>query len=452
MLGAMILGAACSAPPAADRPNVVVVLLDTLRADHLGCYGYARPTSPNIDRLAAQGLRFTNAVSTSSWTQPAVVSLLTGLLPGSHGLDSDEALKAGEPPRVLAPGVTTLAEAFAAAGYATAAITTNVFLNSVFQVDQGFQFYGSGPLPAAEVTARGLELLGALRSDGPGTPAFLYLHYNDIHGPYRPPTEWANRFRSSERRPLSEAEWERLDYLRLSWGGPVESSPRDLSAYIDRYDACIASTDQAIGRLRAGLDSLGMGENTILLVVSDHGEEFLDHGGFDHGYTLYDEVIRVPMIVRWPAGFREARVVEESVSLVDLAPTLLDLCGVAAPAGLDGESRAQTWRQGAGEDRRVYSELAIRGPYRLAERTPAAKWIFSDSLGTIVEWYDLVADPGERTNLVGRKAPTDLAVTRRIVEVRGHMLEVREAFDEVHAESPVDPELEERLRGLGYLN
>jgi len=349
---------------------------------------------------------------------------------------------------VLAKNVTTLAESFQAAGWATAAVVTNVFLNPSFQLDQGFQAYGGGPLTADEVVHQGLTLLG--QAHAAGQPAFLYLHMNDVHGPYDPPAGYADRFHSETHTPLTIEQVRKLGYLRSSGVTAPDSASDWLERYIDLYDGEIAYVDAAVGNLVAGVRSMGLEDSTLVLFVADHGEKFLDHGGFDHGATLYDVVIRVPMIAVWPGHIPAGEATDGTISLVDVMPTLLDLCGVPVPGGLEGKSRAEGARRGVLPVEPVYAELNIRGPYRVAERTPERKWVLDASKGEIIRAYDLEDDPRETENLIEDPGPEGRAAAARLSGFVKERRERRTALKSVR-EAPVDPAVRNALESLGYI-
>jgi arylsulfatase A-like enzyme len=311
--------AACARPSerATARPNLVLVSIDTLRADHLGAYGYGRATSPSIDRLAREGVVFERAYSTSNWTLPAHVSMLTGLYPTRHG--------AHHPRRAPAAEVGLLPEALGRRGYRSAAVVSTVaFLEKKYGLARGFEVYddesafparfpeASRFVSSERVHARAVELLDEL-GDG-GAPFFLFLHYFDVHADYVPPPPFDRMFAPGDgvRLDLPESE------------EPRRGHAERLAAL---YDGEIRWVDSWIGRLLDELDRRDLAGRTLVVVTADHGEEFLEHGDWLHGRNLYDTSMRVPLVVRFPGGAHAGRRVTAPVSLVDLGATLLAAAG-----------------------------------------------------------------------------------------------------------------------------
>lgn len=310
--------------------NLIVINIDTLRADHLGCYGYTRDTSPFIDSLARQGVLLEEARSNSSYTRESVAVLLSGSLPS----------RSGSVGWTATPSATraTLAVLLARAGYRTGFFSaTTVLTDPLFT--RGFQTVehltdrwgvsGLGPKLSAEA-------LAFAKRGGDG-PFLMYLHYLDPHGPYDPPPDLYRRFAPapfaspvnlySDVRP-------HLEELVAQGFGPGEPRFEDM---VLRYDAEIAGTDRAIAELFAGLGSVGLLDRTLVVLTADHGEEFLDHGFVEHAWTLYDEVLRVPLIFWAPRALPAARVARRAAT-VDVLPTLLRLMVIPHDRGdLDGE-------------------------------------------------------------------------------------------------------------------
>ncbi len=309
----------------ATPPNVLIILADALRADHLGAYGYGRETSPGFDALARRGTLFTQAHSTTSWTNPAVASLFTG-----------------EHPRVLqpgaatfiAPGTRTLAQGFRDAGYRTGAVIANPVLSPDLGFAQGFDDYVpvSGWLqglskrpkePAERVTAAALAWLQPAGQSGGTRPWLLYIHYMDSHWPYEPPIETATRF------------WRTADANVAAGIGAINAKvhqraaslpPDELRQATDIYDAAIAHFDAQQQLLLRGLEDKGWLPNTIICVLADHGEELADHGGFLHARTLYEEVLHIPLLILSPHD-PGGRRIDAPVPITDIGRTLLDLAG-----------------------------------------------------------------------------------------------------------------------------
>jgi arylsulfatase A-like enzyme len=416
------------APAACPGCNVVVISMDTLRADHVGAYGYTRPTTPNVDRLAEDSLVFERAISQSAWTRPAHISMFTGLYPAEHGV------VAMFGPGKMPPGAPTLAESLKAAGYATAAFTGGANMDAFFGYDRGFDVYrtlGKRMFDNLDATLQWL--------DRPRTgPFFLFFHGFDPHRPYvSEPVDRA----ALGLPPRPAAGWPKL----CKDGTP----PEDLAPYLGNYDASIHRGDRAVGKLLDALRDRGLAERTIVLFTSDHGEEFFEHGHCFHIYTLYREIVEVPLIVHIP-GVPARRIATPVPASVAVAPTILDLVG-APRRGVVGPSLAATV---AGTEQTlgpVVSETGSRWkPGREFGHVQAltrdsdklVHWIDRERL----EYYDLESDPAER---IPRRDGDGLRTTSRLLR------EWALAHPPVHrrgSEAPTPRTLKRQLRKLGYVD
>jgi arylsulfatase A-like enzyme len=344
LLGLVLgISTSCSETP---PPDLVLVVVDTLRADHLGAYGYARPTSPGLDALARSGTLFWNAASPSSWTKPAVASLFTSRSPSEHGAVSFD--------RDLGNELPTLAEALRARGYYTLGVSGNfVHVSEAHGFARGFDRFESPSVAARgesdyllehrpgagrgvrlrAADARELNRLAAgLLRDRPARPLFLYVHYMDPHAGYEPPERLARAFSRDAAFAAGAPEASAAYVSRLvSARAPVE--PRELARLVDLYDAEVAATDEAISELRGLLAAAGV-PSALWVVTADHGEEFAEHGSFFHGVHLHDEAVRVPLVFAGPGV--PAAVRDEAVDLLDVAPTLLARAGATALADARG--------------------------------------------------------------------------------------------------------------------
>jgi choline-sulfatase len=403
-------GAGTAGVPAAPHPSILLISIDTTRADRLGCYGEAGAPTPNLDRWAAAGVLFENAVTPVPITLPAHTSLLTGLLPRHHGVHDNGIYRVPE-------DVPTLASTLSRAGYDTAAVVGSAILDREYGLARGFRRYddavGGGGLAIAERNAGAVTdaTIAAARSLRP--PFFLFVHYFDPHAAYQPPAPFAERFRD------------------------------------DPYEGEIAYVDEQIGRLRDALVGLKLLEGTIVAVVSDHGESLGEHGEPTHGVFLYQATLHVPMIVvaprTWPAGKRVATL----VSLTDMAPTLLELSGQSVPAGLDGRSLAPAVEDRAVSERWLPLESEFGydsyGWARLVGLTDGSwKWIGAPE----PELYDLTRDPDERRNLVGERggeAERLAALWKKTAGRDRRSLPVKDESDQARSERL------ERLAALGYV-
>lgn len=434
-----------SPPPRNDRPNVVLYVIDTLRADHLGCYGYGRSTSPRIDELAASSLVFGDAVAQSSWTLPATASILTGLIPPHHGaIDVDTALR---------PDIPTIAGLLHSSGYRTAAFVTNFLASSVFGAHRGFDelhFYGEQParrstvyLPSSALWRRVRRWLD--RNLGP-QPTFLYVHATDPHWPYLPPLRFARRFHAGL---TNEAEHTLVRDAQSYFFGrenhglrPTSLSSERAATLRDLYDGEIRLADEFFGRFVDELKRRDRLDHTVIVLTSDHGEEFLDHDGLGHGQTLHEEVVHVPLVVRVPWAFAGSRV-DRTVQQVDIAPTILDLTGTPVPPGLDGCSLLAPL--GDADDEEAYSHLDHLG------------WR-SDAL-TTASWRiirQLPGRPAQAARVLGFDRPRDRGEQHDVGPVSpvlaGWGRQQLRRFAAQRQEGPaVDPQQLERLRALGYV-
>jgi arylsulfatase A-like enzyme len=442
----MLSGLHCS--PGEAPPNVIVILIDTLNWDALGCNGNPHNPSPHIDSLASEGVIFNQAVSTSGWTLPAVGSLLTGSWPLIHGgLGKGLALTA------IRKEMPTAAEQFQEAGFNTAAYTNTVFLSPALGLDRGFAIYDhhnafSRDIRRADETVS--ATLERIRRDR-AKPNFIFVHLYDPHLDYHPPAGYAARFAQGLRGPEPPLIGEVCRKLaEVSGGRP----PAEAIEYIKRiYLGEVAFVDAQIGHLVDELKKLGLYDAATLIVTADHGEEFWDHGGFEHGHTLYDELIRIPLIVKLPADVEAARkTIDAQVSIVDIMPTLFELQGIEQPESFIGSSLMPMIRGEELDDRPAYSESTLYGYEKVSWRGSRYKLIYDmdPDKERQVELYDLDSDPGELVDLVVKEP----AVARRLEEELRTFAEA--LVSQSLGMSPLQPaalapEEVDTLKSLGYI-
>lgn len=331
--------------------NVILISIDSLRADRLGSYGNEHDTSPTLDRLARDGIRFTDAMSTTSWTLPSHVSMLTGRYLLSHGVITRNDR--------IPDGIPMLAESLQRAGIATGGVVSAPMLVSKYGFPRGFDEYDESTVPSkswddalvAEPAPRGTELAMKWLRARAGERFFLFLHYWDVHYDYAPPPPYDTMFDPDYRGTINASNFYHNKDLHAGM------APRDLQHVFALYDGEIRWVDDHVAEVVALVGQLGLAQNTAIIVTADHGDEFFEHGFKGHTRTLYREVTQVPLIMRVP-GAAAGRVVSTPVSLVDIAPTILELMGVGAPAGMNGVSLV----------------AALRGG-RLAEREAVHAWL-----------------------------------------------------------------------------
>jgi arylsulfatase len=425
----------------ADRPNILVFVVDALRADHVGCYGYDRDTTPTIDRLAAEGTRFTQAVSNGNMTRLTVPAIFAQLYPSALGLVSSSTR--------LKPKIVTIAELLRNEGYATAAYTPNPSLEWKLNFWQGFDVYDDDIIFARffkgfetqeKINRRFLRWLDRQR----GRPFFAYMHNCDAHAPYSPPAPFDTLFFDARYarppRPVLDEEYARMHGYQRD-----ENDGRDLNHYVNRYDGEVRYADGKLDELLAQLARRGRLERTTLFVSADHGEAFLEHGEWDHGKTVFDEVVHVPLIAWSGAGRWRGLVIDAPVHTFDISATALDIAGVEPASDVQARSLLPLLE---GSATAVWEYAFTEGDDARALRTGAWKLV-QQKEGGAEALYDLRADPRETTNVLAERPEVasemrlalSAIVKANAVVSQGGLVE----------EAELDAETIEQLRGLGYI-
>lgn len=460
VLAGLLLLSACRPTPEVpdDRYNVLLVVVDTLRADHLPFYGYLRETAPALTRLAEESVVFDNAFTVMGHTLPAHVSLMTGMHPGKHQVLSNGWKYDGRFP--------TLAQRLQAQGYSTAAFVSSFVLVATSGLDAGFEIYESPDAHARRVAGertneRAMEWL---RRRGEG-PFFAFIHYFDTHQPYGSPPEAHSPFVPDapfEARLRALGVWEQSIETTSEKPITLDGKPLTLPEAINTYDNEILRVDGLIDRLLAVLDEQGQSDNTLVIFTSDHGEGLGQHDYYSHGLHLYEEQIRVPLVVRPPArwGWKPHRV-QEAVSLLDVVPTVLGLMGAETDPGFDGRSLAPALLDQASADQDRWLLLQRRRFSRKALRNRGARFASPHTLHAVrgdgglkylragdgaEELYDLDDDPHELSNLTADR-PEDKA---RLDGLLDGLMEER-TMGPPAAEQTIDAETRDALEALGYV-
>ncbi|MEM8963734.1 MAG: sulfatase [Acidobacteriota bacterium] len=448
-----ILATGCASPPeprdataldlGGDRPPVIILDIDTLRADHLGAYGYHRATSQHMDALAAEGVRFEWAFSQAPNTPPSQTSILTSLYPSTHGMIEDQDR--------VPQAATTLAEAFHAGGWKTAGFVDGGYMSAMFGHDQGFDIYDDSR--GGGLAAIGPKVIDYVRAHA-DEPFFLLVHTYDTHSPYDAREGYGQFLEGLEPpTPGFVASSEYLEEIRKSvWTDePKTLPPNDMEWAKALYDGEIAFVDDWIGSFLAELETLGLDERAIVVLISDHGEEFGEHGSVLHE-KLYATVTRIPLIFRLPPTYEDVldvspgQVVDDLVETIDVMPTLLDLVGLPIPAIAEGRSLLPLFRGGDRPPYRAISESPFFGTRRaIALGDRRLFWTVSTDE---VELYAFRDDPLEQVDLAEQEPDTAARLRNALVNWQKTIDEIG-GFDE--AGGALDPAIIEQLRALGYI-
>jgi arylsulfatase A-like enzyme len=452
--------------------NVLLVTIDSLRADHVGCYGYERETTPTIDALAADGLSF-DAFANSNWTRASFPSIITSTYPLEYGGFE-----------YLSDDRTTVGQAFDAADYDTAAFHSNLWLSRDYNYDRGFDhFYDSksnpGLLSRLRTAAKlrldhdsvlynvlqwlydtteekaGIDVGQTYNDaetmtdevidwlDGAQEPFFAWVHYMDVHHPYVPHEDALDSLDID----LNLNRREAIQLRRKMLESTREITESERQQLLDLYDGEIRYTDEQIGRLVDAVEQRFDREETAYVVTSDHGEEFLEHGRFSHNHGMYDEVLKVPIVVNGADRVRgvEARGHQsELVELLDVAPTCCALAGVSTPKSYRGRSLLEV--AASREDATVFSQSLLETESKISARTQEWKFIWNRETEER-ELYDIETDPEESENLVSERTGLVEEFESRVEEHLNSLRDTDEALPKVE----MDNETEDRLKNLGYL-
>lgn len=437
-----------SDPDERGAPNIVLYLIDTLRADHTPMYGYERNTMPRLGAMAERSVVFDRAYSTAARTRPATASVLTGLYPSRHHARLGRGIAFDE---------ETLAEKLRDAGWSTWAYVANgnVFAPG-FAFEQGFDVFqtvrGTRRDNHAYTEEINERMLPMLRTHAADEPFFLYVHAIDPHSPYDPPPAFAGTYRDPAYEGVVTAQNTRSRLLRK-----LDLGEQDIAHVRDLYDEDILYQDAMFGELLDTLEEAGVLDRTLIVVVSDHGDEFQEHGGWEHGNRLFEEQIRVPFLVQVP-GADDGRRIEAPVSLADVTPTVLGLYGLAAPAASQGRDRSGLVQGSTLDTPReaIYAEeitnmpggdvrTLIDGPWKLIRRSTTLR----DDDQTEYQLFELGADPGEQSEI-------GAAQRERVTRMRAELLRRGEELStapptEVTVEGALDQRTRRQLRALGYV-
>ena len=458
LLLAIACVALCASCGGRQRPNVLILLMDTLRPDRLGCYGYAKNTSPTVDAIASKGTVFTSYYATADYTQASTASLFTGKYPLAHGyINSNYVLE----------GVNrTMAEILSQEGYRTAAFIANGLVGEKYHMDQGFDhFYEHNRAPASDLVDRAIGFI----QDGGDAPFFMYVHFLDVHDPYRIPAGDRNRFAAHGFAHDMQDTLLLASMTMKAWWGTVQGwweeereqaeVERYFAEYSQMYDASIAYWDEQLSLLFAALEGAGAAERTIVIITSDHGEQLLEHAFFGHANSAYDVGLRVPFIYRDPSISTEGRHLDEAISSIDVLPTLLARLGVEIPVEIQGEERwsliegrvADRKREGVADG--IYSEgtfLANRPFSTLIQSYCEGDWkLILDRFRDTKELYNVREDPLETRDLFAEQPE---AAAELYGEIRRHYNRNLALFrDQVRSKAERQSEKLRELRALGYI-
>lgn len=421
------------------RPeNLILISIDTLRTDRLGCYAYQKPTSPALDQIAAEGVLFENMYSTSPWTLPAHMSLFTGLYPSRHGVKSRKTK--------LPDSIPTLGSVLSEHDFAVGGVINYIFLDQRYGFAKGFGTYE--PIPESQTPEGAASTINSwaeklIRNRPPNKRFFLFLHYFDTHSDYTPKSQYKEQFAAPYQGIADGTTQQLFDFIL----GRVSLSQRDIDHCSDLYDAEIRQLDDELSQLFQLLEEQGLLKQTLLIITSDHGEEFLDHGGILHGRTQYQEIIRVPFIMSGP-GIPKSLRIKGNCSIVDIMPTVLGILGIEPPDSLDGIDLQPTWE---GSNSNLPSRFIFSEADHLNKRDDIKRAVLNRNyklhhnlLTGKSELYNLAEDPNEEQDLA-EKNPYTVNLLRNqlkqfmLTENKGQPL------------GDFSPEEINRLKGLGYL-
>ena len=455
-----------SASGSAARPNVIFILVDTLRADRLGCYGRQGNLSPWMDEIAEEGVLFERTIAESSWTLPSVASLFSGLYPSVHKVTSyqdalDIAGAPGSSVRYFNEQFTTLAETLQAHGYVTAGFSANPFITEKLGFAQGFDHFDSSF--AANETLGHVVNEAALRwlaQRDKSKPFFLYLHYMDVHDPYKAGDEYVEPLvdaiaRLKQKTPLPRREMKRHSPFFTKSARAYLDVPkhRALFACVEywraRYDAGVPQINDYLNRLRTQLDEMDLWDDTYVIITADHGESLGEHGLWAHGLSAHQDQLHVPLILRWPKHLPAKRRITQTVRLFDVMPTLLEQLNIPTAEPLQAHSLVGLLRGDTTETPPALAEAIKQKPQEKA--LVVAQWkLLADLDEPRFELYNLDDDPTEQKDLATE-------FPERVATLRRQLMEQLAVNDNLGAsvevsETRLTAVERERLKDIGYID
>jgi arylsulfatase A-like enzyme len=413
---------------------VILLSLDTLRADHLHCYGYPRETSPNIDRFSRDCVLFSNAIAQAPSTLPSHASLFTSLIVMHHGA-FDPGIWGGY--SALVDENLTMAEVLKANGYRTVSFNGNGYVAKAFGFQQGFDLYDDTHKGRFEsVVPVAVDWIRRFQGD----KFFLFLHTYEVHHPYTPLPRFAERFDAAYSGPLPDEI--SLELIKDINAGRVRIDEADREHVVNMYDAEILSMDEAFGTFIRLLKEEGVYDESMIIVTADHGEEFGEHGMMGwHSHTLFDELLRVPLLIKFPRGRYGSTTVDAPVRLIDVLPTVHEVLGLDLPEVYEGKSLLCILSGEETEVRPSMSSTGANDEYSL--RTDEWKLYVSLKKGTRL--YNLKQDPGERTDVAKDHADLVKELTRML----NRQVKSRPPVKK-RSEVELDPETLKNMEALGY--
>jgi len=486
-------------------PNIILITMDTVRADHLSCYGYQRLTTPNLDRLSKEAILYRNAYAASSWTLSSHASIFTGMYPSKHGAHfksdfnrtTELSIEDHSTPALpvlskitqsickLSNKNITLTELLSQNGYQTVGIIGGPFCSSSYGIAQGFDYYNENFFsynknisyyflyqvievfyPLKDIIIKyGYSNIKRIAShlnqfafgwleENSSKPFFLFINYFDAHRPYIPPPPYDEYFsKTSPDIILKYATKLDKNYINAEdkfvsniISGTQKLNPEEREFLVSRYDGGIRYLDYHLGLLIERLKAINSYDNTLIIVTADHGEAFGEHNLLDHCRTLYDELVRVPLIIKYPSNYKQAGVIEKRVSLVDLFPTILSMLDLPIPANIDGQPLPKSqhfiiaeWNMRGFDSKKYRRDL--KAIYKGKE-----KYIWASN--SLHELYNLEKDPGETTNLI-EKFPQKAQDMERDLKQWLSSFEPPPSSD---SKVKLNEEDIEKLRALGYVN
>jgi len=435
--------------------NVLLIIIDTLRADHVGCYGYSRLITPTIDMLSKDGVIYNHVYAQSSWTKTAVASLMTGLYPSQHNVYNEFGDYC-----TLPREITTLSEILKNAGYTTVGISANPHIIPEYGFDQGFShFFRSNNLWTTNSTRAVTDFVTRYLKSREGLKGtFLYIHYMDPHDPYSPLIDCENFSNNYEPENVNikrgiafklSGEWAMEDKLRTgAIPIPMPMTEQDLNYLVSLYDCEIRQVDEGLGEILRALEETGARDNTTIIVTADHGEEFLDHEMLRHGYQLYEETVKVPLIIYKPGFSPPVSKVEKPVELIDLFPTILSIFDVPLTGDIDGHILPPF-----NASRLAASDAAILGMTRFRNQNKAFLLerdlkLIKDFISGRSELFDLSKDPMEKHDLAEDNREMAQKMSSRLDDAIARSTRI---IDSPDFKPPDNEALKEMLRTLGYV-